>query len=263
VDHLPDTMTVTILGSGTCVPSLIRSASSTLIRLGDRRLLIDCGPGTMRRLLETGTDIFDIDVLMLTHFHPDHCGELVPFLFANKYPDGSKRWRPLMLVGGPGVAEFFLGLQRVFGHWIELTDPLFQIMELDGVALDRTEFKGMEIAGAAMAHNPESIGYRITDPSGRSLAVSGDTDVTDRLVDLARDVDLLICESAFPDEAKTKGHLTPSEAGAIATQARVGRLVLTHFYPKCETSDIIGQCRRTWQGPLVLAKDLLSLVLGP
>jgi len=54
-------------------------------------------------------------------------------------------------------------------------------------------------------------------------------DFSDNLVALAKDTDLLICESALPDELKVKGHLTPSLAGEIATHANVGKLVLTHW----------------------------------
>ncbi|MBW2409315.1 MAG: ribonuclease Z, partial [Deltaproteobacteria bacterium] len=79
-------ITVTILGSGTCVPSLARSSCSVLMAVGDSRLLFDSGPGTMRRLLEADTPIFDISHIFYSHFHPDHSGEFVPLLFATKYP---------------------------------------------------------------------------------------------------------------------------------------------------------------------------------
>ena len=65
-------LTVTILGSGTCVPSLQRGSCSVLVQIGNQHLLFDSGPGTMRRLLEAGTTIFDLDYLFYSHFHPDH-----------------------------------------------------------------------------------------------------------------------------------------------------------------------------------------------
>ena len=81
----PVEISVTILGSGTCVPSLKRSSCSVLMKIKDSLLLFDSGPGTMRRLLEAGTTIFDISHLFYSHLHPDHTGELVSFIFANKY----------------------------------------------------------------------------------------------------------------------------------------------------------------------------------
>ena len=80
-------MTVTILGSGTCVPSLDRSSCAVMVAVGGATLLLDSGAGTMRRLLETGKTIFDLSHIIYSHFHPDHTGELVPILFATKYPD--------------------------------------------------------------------------------------------------------------------------------------------------------------------------------
>jgi len=101
---------VTILGSGTCVPSLSRSACSVLIESGHTRLLLDTGPGTMRRLLETGTTIFDISFIFYSHLHPDHTAELVPFLFATKYPGNHSRQKPLTVIAGKGFSKFFKDL---------------------------------------------------------------------------------------------------------------------------------------------------------
>jgi ribonuclease BN (tRNA processing enzyme) len=93
------------------------------------------------------------------------------------------------------------------------------------------------------------------------VVYSGDTDYSDNLVYLAKDSDLLICESALPDQLKVDGHLTPSLAGKIATRANVKKLVLTHFYPECDQADIEKECRKTYSGPLVLAEDLLKIEL--
>jgi ribonuclease BN (tRNA processing enzyme) len=259
VDTSAPAMRVTILGSGTCVPSLARSSCAALVEVGASRILVDAGPGTMRRLLETGTTIFDLSHLLISHLHPDHTGELVPLLFATKYPDGHRRKHPLEVVAGRGFHHFFDGLKGVYGKWIELPEPLFSIREMGTEGPDGTRLGAASLATRPMAHSPESVGFRIESPDGRSVVYSGDTDVTAELVALAQGTDLLICECALPDELKVAGHLTPSEAGRIATQAGVGHLVLTHFYPQCDTADLTAQCRRTYAGALTLARDLLTL----
>jgi ribonuclease BN (tRNA processing enzyme) len=258
----PD-ITVTVLGSGTCVPSLERSSCALLLETGGCRLLLDAGPGTMRRLLENGTRIFDVTHLLLSHFHPDHSAELVPFLFANKYPDGSLRKTPLTLGGGKGFHRFFAALKGAYGNWIDLGSGLRPLLEWDSPTGDACHFGPVALATAPMAHNPESLAYRVTGPGGGSVVYSGDTDLSDHLVTLARDADLLVCEAALPDAHKVAGHLTPSEAGAIAAKAGVHRLMLTHFYPECERVDMAAECRRTYTGPLILAHDLLTVVVGP
>jgi ribonuclease BN (tRNA processing enzyme) len=253
---------ITILGSGTCVPSLARSSCAVLATVGETRLLLDAGPGTMHRLLRAGTTIFDLSYIFISHLHPDHSGELVPLLFATKYPDGGRRRQPLTLVAGKGFGRFFNGLKSVYGQWIELPAPLIRIREMDTQGPDEEPGEGFRLATRPMTHSPESVGFRLSTTDGRSLVYSGDTDVTPELVRLAADADLLICECALPDAQKVPGHLTPAEAGRIASQAGVKHLVLTHFYPACESVDMAAQCRRTYTGPLTLAHDLLSFEIG-
>jgi ribonuclease BN (tRNA processing enzyme) len=256
-----NSMSVTILGSGTCVPSLRRSSCSVLLEIDSTKLLFDSGPGTMRRLLESGSTIFDITSIFYSHFHPDHTGELVPFLFATRYPDVSQRKSPLTIVAGKGFAELYRGLKKIYGSWIELAPELFRIIELNCKASDIQIFNNFTVQSMPVEHNPESIAYKITGAGGQSVVYSGDTDFSENLVTLAKDVDLLICESALPDNLRTKGHLTPSIAGKIATLANVRKLVLTHFYPECDQVDIEKECRQTYDGPLVLAEDLMRIEL--
>jgi len=252
-------ITVTVLGSGTCVPSLQRSSCSVLMQIGTTRLLFDSGPGTMRRLLEAKTTIFDLDYVFYSHFHPDHSAELVPLIFATKYPDSNRRQFPLTIVAGRGLTEFVAGLKDVYGKWIELADGFLAYMELDSNCPASRKFPDFAVDSVPVDHNPESIAYRITSADGSSVVYSGDTDFSENLIGLARDADLLICESALPDSMPVKGHLTPSGAGEIATRAGVHQLVLTHFYPDCETVDITQECRKTYSGPLRLAEDLMRM----
>jgi ribonuclease BN (tRNA processing enzyme) len=254
-----DGIITTILGSGTCVPSLQRSSCSVLMQVGPSRLLFDSGPGTMRRLLEAETTIFDLDFIFYSHFHPDHSAELVPLIFATKYPDQNCRQLPLTIIAGRGLTELFSGLKAVYGEWIELGEGMLATIELDNQSKDSCNFKDFTIESAPVEHNPESIAYRVSSADGGSVVYSGDTDFSENLIELAQNADLLICESAMPDNLQVKGHLTPSMAGEIATRAGVGKLVLTHFYPDCDDVDIRQECRKTYRGPLLLAEDLMEI----
>jgi ribonuclease BN (tRNA processing enzyme) len=253
---------VTILGSGTCVPSLKRSSCSVLMQIGASRLLFDSGPGTMRRLLETQTTIFDITHIFYSHFHPDHTAEFVPFIFATKYPDGNRRQIPLTVSGGRGLLNFYERLKSVYGQWIELTPGLLEIIEFDNKNADTITFEDFTVNTAPVKHIEESIAFRITSTDGFSAVYTGDTDYSETIIDLAKDADLLICECALPDRHKVEGHLTPSLAGDLAAKAGVRKLVLTHFYPECDQEDIAAECRQTYSGPLVLAEDLMEIEVG-
>lgn len=256
----PSDITVTVLGSGTCVPSLERSSCSVLVETAGQKWLIDSGAGTLRRLLEAGTTIFELSHLLYSHLHPDHTADLVPLLFATKYPDGG-RTEPLTIIAGRGFADFFNRLKQVYGHWIDIGEDLLKIVEVDAGGRDHLRAAGVEIDTAPMEHSPQSVAFRLTGPSGKRLVYSGDTDYSEQLIDLAQQADLLICESAFPENRKVQGHLTPALAGAIAARAGVRRLMLTHFYPVCAQTDIAAECRRTYSGPLILARDLMRVTL--
>jgi ribonuclease BN (tRNA processing enzyme) len=233
-----------------------------MLAVGDTKLLFDSGPGTMRRLLRANTTIFDVDYIFYSHFHPDHTTELVPFLFATKYPDMSQRQTVLTIVAAVGFEDFFAGLKTVYGKWIELDPGLVDIIQMNNESADLLRLKDFTVQSAPVEHNPESIAYRITGPGGHSVVYSGDTDYSENLITLSKDADLLICESALPDDYRMKGHLTPSLAGDIATRAGVKKLVLTHFYPECDQTDIEQECRKTYGGPLVLAEDLMRIEVG-
>ena len=254
-----DKTKATILGSGTCVPSLTRSSCSVLVQSGNQRLVFDTGPGTMRRLLEAGVTIFDITAIFYSHLHPDHTAELVPFLFATKYPGTHTRRVPLKIIAGKGFSDYFDGLISIYGEWIMLEDDMFEIIELDITRPDQYSIGDITVASAPVDHREESLAYKITGPDKTSLVYSGDTDFSENLIRLSKGADILVCESAMPDENKMPGHLTPSLAGEIASRAGVETLVLTHFYPECDESDIANECSRTYSGKIILAEDLMEI----
>ena len=135
------------------------------------------------------------------------------------------------------------------------------VIELDTKQSDSHVFTSFSVTSMPVAHRPESLAYRIVDAAGKALVYSGDTDVCNGLSQIAANADLMICESALPDDQKVDGHLTPSRAGKIAQTAGVRRLVLTHFYPACDDVDIENQCRSTYNGSVVLAEDLMTFSL--
>lgn len=163
---------LTILGSGTCVPSLKRSSCAILVACGNSKILVDCGPGTMRRLLEAGTEISEISHILLSHFHPDHSGELVSFLFSSKYSGKKCRTEPLTLIAGKGFARFWQGLQQVYGEWIELDSELLTMIEIHTQHLGDLIFEDFTLRTAPVNHRPESIAFRIQFPDSTSLVYS-------------------------------------------------------------------------------------------
>lgn len=252
-------MEIIILGSGTTVPHPQRASPSIAIFIEDQFLLMDIGPGTVRQLASAGLKHQDIDYICISHFHPDHTADLIHFIFATRHPPILKKRKPFTIIGPKGFNQFLALLRRPYGNWLDLPAGLMKIEELKTGEKDKKEFDNFSIISAPLNHSPDSIGIRIEDNSGRVLVYSGDTAYCEEIVDLATGADLLILESSFPDGQEIAGHLTPSQAGDIATRSEVKRLLLTHFYPECLRSDRETQCRKTYQGELFLATDLMPL----
>lgn len=244
-----------VLGSGTGIPSLQRASPGLLVFSDSATILIDSGPGTLRKMLKVGVTYRDIDMILYTHIHPDHVSDLVPILFACKYAE-LPREKDLLCVGGSGFRSYFEKLKNLYGQWIEAQSYKLIIEEISQEAL---LYRNLKILSKPMAHISESVGYRIEFKDRKSIAISGDTDYCQNIIDLAFEVDLLVLECSFPDAKKVEGHLTPSLAGRIGSESHCRKLLLYHLYPICDQYDILMQCRRVYQGEALLAEDLMKV----
>lgn len=252
-------MELIVLGSGTGVPSLRRGSPAYAVQAAGRLLLLDLGGGACRALLRHDLNFSRVDIIALSHLHPDHIGDLVPFLFASHYALGYTRQEPFWLLAARGFKDFHERLKGAFGQWVEAPPGLLQVRELNPEGPDQASWEGLTIKSAPVNHIPGSLAYRL-EAAGRSLVYSGDTDMSDSLVELARGADLLVLECANP--SKVPGHLTPAEAGRLAARAKAARLLLTHFYPPCDEVDVVGLAAWEFAGEILRAEDGLRLEVG-
>ena len=251
-------MELTILGSGTAVPSLRRGAPGYLLRVGGDTLVFEAGSGTMTRLLAAGVDHRQVTHIFCSHNHLDHSGELPAWLFTARIP-ASARTTPLTIGGSAGFTTMLASLRQTYGHWLDAaTYPLSLVTLKAGATLSGD---GWKLEAFPVSHIESSLAYRVTESSGSVFAFTGDSGPCDSLVDLARDADLLLIEASSPDGMKVEGHLTPSEAGRIAREAGARKVVLTHFYPACDAADMLGQLRRVFDGGALLAEDGMKVTV--
>lgn len=253
-------MRVTILGSGTLVPTGVRGPAGYAVEVAGQIVLLDGGTGTLRRLAEAGLDYRAIDHLFYTHVHPDHTGDLVPFLFAQRHTPGLERIRDVWVTGPRGFVSFYERLTGIFERWVFGGAYSVRVRELWG---EEALVGGARVLAIPLRHSVAEVGYRITAPDGATLAYTGDTDVTEAVSELARDVDVLIVDCSSPDEQKIDGHLTPGLVGELAQAGRARMVVLSHLYPMCDGVDVVAQCRRRYDGPVVKAHDLMRIVVRP
>jgi ribonuclease BN (tRNA processing enzyme) len=262
-------LSITILGSGTGVPWKGRGSPGLVLaaRRGQRAVqaLIDPSAGSTHRMVARGYLLERLTHVLVTHFHPDHTGDLAPLLFALRNPrfDEVGRGEPLRLIGPPGLREFYHKVLGVYGGWVDLGARLRVEEASPASAASSGAFciGPLEAVAHRVEHAESSVAYRFEARGGVVAAYSGDTDLCPGIIEAARGAQLLILECAFPEGAKHPGHLVPSEAGRIAAAAGVSRLVLTHFYPDCRGRDLLGDCRKYFSGELALAEDGMTINL--
>jgi len=250
-------MELYVLGSGTCIPTVDRGPSGLALSFHSHLIFFDGGGGSLRQMPKLGLDYRKVDHICISHFHPDHVSDLVPFLFALNYTVDFTRTEPLHILGPQGLKRFYAQMKGIFGHWIEAkTYPLFFHEAGD----DSLSFVDFSVQTLPLAHSDLSVGFRVNGEV-RSVVYSGDTDYCENIVRLGREADLLVLECSFPDESKAPGHLTPSLAGRIAREANSKKLLLTHFYPVFEGHDIRKECGQEFPGEIFLAQDGMKLAI--
>jgi ribonuclease BN (tRNA processing enzyme) len=246
-------MELVTVGTGTVAPSATRTAPCHWVGRGPLKILLDCGAGALHRLAEFGLPWHQVTHVVLSHFHPDHWGELPMLVYALKYTTAPPRQDSLVILGPPGVVRLLRTLADGYGPW--LLDPGFPIAILDvqvGEPFPLDAETSLETF--PVPHTPESVALSLTAPEGR-LVYTGDTGFSSELARWAAGADLLLAECSLPGDMAMDIHLTPEQAGDLAREAGARRLVLTHFYPPIETSDPARAARARFAGPVAAARD--------
>jgi len=246
-----------ILGSGTGLPNPKRAAPGYVLNVEEKNLLLDSGSGTFQRLIECGVTYQDIDYILYSHLHPDHTLDFISMLFASRNPRNLRK-KDLIVIGPEGLEDFYNKMVSLYGSTI--IPEKYKII-LKEVADGEIDLGICRISTKVLLHSSKAIGFRIEAKDGGALVYSGDTDYCENIVRLSEGADTLLLDSSFPDEFKMEGHLTPSEAGRVAEEAGAKRLILTHLYPVCDRYPILKQCRKSFKGKIMLARDYMSIKL--
>jgi ribonuclease BN (tRNA processing enzyme) len=253
-------MRLTTVGTGTAAPSPARVCAGHLIEAGAVRLLMDCGSGVAHRLAQLGIDWMRITHVALTHFHPDHVSDLVTLLVAWRWGALPPRATPIVVVGPPGTRAFIDSLANAFGPSVREPGYPLDLREVDaGRAVDLGD--GVRLEAHKVPHTVESVAYSVAQ-GGQRVVYTGDTGFDAALGTWARGTDVLLAECSLPTALAIPTHLTPEQCGALAGLAAPRQLVLTHFYPPVEETDIRGAVAEQFAGPVVLASDGWSTEIG-
>ena len=276
-------MKITLLGTGGPRPDPARQGSSLVVNVGEEWLLFDCGRGAVTQLVRAGAPLEKLNPVFITHHHFDHISDLGDVILSTWL-----QGRPgaLRIFGPAGAAEIVRALiDRVYakdirfraegepavGGWkpVEVSETGAGLVCEGGSWKVFAEFvehgQGLGIPDFDWV----TLGYRL-EAAGKTLAISGDTIPCAGLERLARGADVLVlccylAEAEVTDahtERLTR-HLFPSsaQAGKIAAEAGVKKLVLTHFRQKPEhlMRALEEDVRRDFDGEVILGRDLLEI----
>ncbi len=240
---------VTLLGTGSPIPDPRRASPATLVRAGDHSFLVDCGRGVQQRLAAAGASAGTLTALLLTHLHSDHIADLGDLLITRWVTTFDPDAPALPVIGPPGTRDVVDGMLAAFGHDIgyriahhpDLTGPpRVDVREVEpGTVWERGDVR---VRVGATDHRPvaPTLGFRI-EHAGASVVLAGDTVPCAGLDDLAHGAGALVHTvirkdliSRLPQQRARDicdYHSSVEEAGATATRAGVGILVLTHYVP--------------------------------
>jgi len=220
-------MRVTVVGCSPAWPNPGGVQSGYIVE-GSRRLLLDCGPGVLPRLrAQEGWP--RVDAIVITHFHLDHWGDLVPWAFGSMYGPGRGIPKPQLFVPPDGEAELVgfaekLGVEGMFSDAFDL-----RYYAED----EQFEAAGLQVTATRVPHyDLSTYALRVTDGE-RTLAYSGDSAPSPKLAAVAHDADLFLCEATLPESREgsdggLRGHLSAEEAIQAFRDSGAHRLVIVH-----------------------------------
>jgi ribonuclease Z len=286
-------MKITLLGTGTPAPSLVRQSAGYLFDLGADLLVMDHGPGAHHRLLESGHRAEQVSHAFFSHLHYDHCmdyGRLV----LQRWDMGADRIPDLHVYGPTPIArmtELLLGEDGVYGPDIRArvehrssldvfearggvpprARPAPRVREVH--AGDVVQGSGWTVTVGHAAHvqpQLECLAFRLDAESG-SVCYSGDSGACDELVELARGCDMLIhMNHHFSGTEPTPSYRAACgnhrDNAAIARRAGVKTLVLTHLLAQIDRPGvrerIVHEIQQEFAGQVIWGEDLMRLTLA-
>ncbi|WP_165978647.1 MBL fold metallo-hydrolase, partial [Actinomadura darangshiensis] len=232
-------MILTVVGCAGTVPGPDAACSCYLLEHDGFRLLLDAGTGALGPL-QRFIDPCELDAVVISHPHRDHCSDLMPLAYLRDRRGAPKR---LPVIAPAGTSERVLGPTDppAYATALDWHDPSPAIRMLGPFTIET----------APVRHSVPALAVRVTLDS-TSLTYSGDSGECPELLELARGTDLLLCEAAAAVETPGSAdvHLTPAQAARLAKGANAAHLILTHLRPWADPIAALEEARQFYDAPI-------------
>lgn len=296
-------MQIIFLGTSSMVPTKERNHSGLFINYNTQGILVDCGEGTQRQMKIAGISLTKVNKILITHWHGDHVlglPGLIQSLSSGNYdstlkiygPKGIKKYMKMMFEAFIFDKEIDLEINEV-GHGVIIDTPEFMIeaeklehnipslgfsfIEKDKRKINVNYVKKLGIPegpilgkiqeGKTVSFNGKRVDLDKATKiiKGKKIGIISDTLPCNGANNIAKDADLLICESTYSSELKEKAnehyHLTAKQAAYIANQMGAKKLVLTHFSARYKNTLELIEDTQDYFSDVTCAEDFLKITL--
>lgn len=255
-----DGLKITLCGTSSPIPAPGRAQACVAVETPEHLYIVDAGSGSAATANLSGVPMDKLRGILITHFHSDHISDIGDFNL-NSWVAG--RPEPLQIIGPTGVERIVDGFNmayeldrgyRVAHHGAELLNPELGTLQsktiAEGVIVDQD---GLCITAFEVSHPPiePAFGYRL-DYGGRSVVISGDSLVTDKIVEISNGADVVLHDAmslqlvrGAAGMARTTGntrlatvmqdiqdyHATTEDLNRLSSEAEIGQLALYHLVP--------------------------------
>ncbi|MCC7082959.1 MAG: MBL fold metallo-hydrolase [Burkholderiales bacterium] len=268
-------MKVVLLGTGSPRPCADRAQPAQLIEIAGQLFVVDCGDAVTLQLARSGHEVAQVQRIFLTHLHWDHV-----LGYAGLVWGGWSAGRPTLEVWGPPGTKamhdlLFKTLHAGDVEWISNVGyarsaiESIRIHEIgEGMVYDRA---GVTVTATRVKHTVETYAYRFSY-LGRNVVFSGDTAKCDAIVRLSSGADLLVQDTCavysrlYGDERSRKirdaligFHASPAQAGEMAMQAGVKKLICTHLLPGADVDQVYKEAESEFIGEVIVGADLMEI----
>lgn len=285
-----DGLKVTLCGTSSPISAPGRAQACVAIETPEHLYIIDAGSGSSSTATQSGVPTGKLQGILLTHFHSDHISDIGDFNL-NSWVAG--RPAPLQIIGPEGVNRIVEGLNityeldrgyRVAHHGEELLNPELGILHSltigEGLIV---EDDGLRITAFEVSHPPvePAFGYRF-DYGGRSVVISGDSLVTEKIIEISEGADLVLhdamalqlvqgAENAARSFGNTRTatvlhdiqdyHATTTDLQRLVNEADIGQLALYHLVPAPRNAMAITAFTRDVPDGTILTEDGMVIEL--